>query len=204
MVILMAKQQRPEVPAEVEQYLIGLYAHAGRVGGELGHWGGGGGGAAGAAFTAKRLKTKVEEHTGQVPGTVSEAVGRLTAAFPDAQQLPAADRLRLAVPVGLTGLQQIVMDAEFYPAGPAASNVRLRGFGKEGVISRSPTRKVTDQAWAALLGGVQPGAAYGLQDGMSSYPPPGQQAYGQQQGYGQRQGYGQQQGYGQAPEQPRR
>ena len=156
----MAKQ-RPDVPADIEQYLIGLYAQAGRVGGSLGARGvGGGAGAVGASFSARRMRTKVEEHAGQVPGTVSEVAARLAAAFPRGERLPAADRLRLAVPVGPMGLQQIVLDAELYPAGPAMSHVRLRGFGKEGLINRHPTKTVTDQAWAALLGGVQPGAAW--------------------------------------------
>jgi hypothetical protein len=58
--------------------------------------------------------------------------------------------VRLAVPVGVTGLQQIVIDAELSPADNTHVHVRLRGFGKEGLISRKPTRSVTDQAWAAI------------------------------------------------------
>lgn len=155
----MAKQ-RPEVPAEIERYLIGVYARRGRLGGELGNLGGGDLGAGTAAATARRMRTTVEERTGQVPGTVSEAAARLTAAFPRAEQLPAADRLRLAVPIGLTRLGRIVVDAELYPAGPAASHVRLRGFGKEPLINRKQTRRVTGKAWAALLGGVSQGVAW--------------------------------------------
>lgn len=163
----MAKQ-RPEVPADIEQYLIDLYARRGAAGGSLAAWGGGGAGAAGASFTARRLRTKVEEHAGQVPGTVAQAAARLAAAVPVAQQLPAADNCRLAVPVGLTGLQQIILDAEFYPAGPAMSHVRLRGFGKEGLVNRNQTRRVTDRAWAALLGvRQQPGATWAAPPGTA-------------------------------------
>jgi hypothetical protein len=153
----------PEVPAEIEGYLIDLCARAGQIGGAIGGIaagaiagpgaaaGAGRGGARGGARGAARLRTKVEERTGDVPGTADQAAARLTAAFPRAQPLPAGGGVRLAVPVGATGLQQIILDAEFGPAGDAAVYVRLRGFGKEGLINRKPTRTVTDQAWAAVL-----------------------------------------------------
>jgi len=57
------------------------------------------------------------------------------------------------VPVGATGLQQIVIDAEFGATDGGCVHVRLRGFGKEGLISRKPTRTVTEQAWAAIMPG---------------------------------------------------
>ena len=79
---------------------------------------------------------------------------RLTAAFPKATRLPAGDHLRLAVPVGVTGLQQIIIDAEFGPGDGTHVHVGLRGFGKEGLINRKPTRTVTDQAWAVITSGA--------------------------------------------------
>jgi len=151
------------VPAEIEDYLIGLGARAGEIGGAVGgiaagaiagpgaRMGASRGGARGGARGAARLQTKVEERAGNVPGTADEAVARLTAAFPRAQPLPGGRGVRIAVPVGLAGLQQIVLDAEFVPASDASVHVRLRGFGKEGLINRKPTRTVTDQAWAAIL-----------------------------------------------------
>jgi hypothetical protein len=145
-------QAEPEVPPEIENYLIGLSAHAGQIGGSIGTPGGSGAaGARGGARGAARLKTKVEQRTGEAPGTAEQVTVRLTAAFPKAQPLPAGDHVRLAVPVGVTGLQQIVIDAELGPGDGARVPVRLRGFGKEGLISRKPTRTVTDQAWAAIM-----------------------------------------------------
>jgi hypothetical protein len=159
--------ERPEVPAEIEEFLIGLYARAGQIGGALGgvaagamagpgaaagaRRGGGRGGARGAA----RLATRVEERTGDAPGAAEQIAARLAAAFPRATRLPANEHVRLAVPVGLTGLQQVVIDLEFRAAEHQADKggvpVRLRGFGKEGLLSRKPTRTVTDQAWSAVL-----------------------------------------------------
>jgi hypothetical protein len=97
----------------------------------------------------------VEERSGDAPGTADQIAARLVAAFPRATRLPLSEHVRLAVPVGLTGLQQIVNDLEFRTAEDQADNgrvpVRLRGFGKEGLISRKPTRTVTDQAWSAVV-----------------------------------------------------
>jgi hypothetical protein len=155
-----------DVPAEIEDYLIGLGAQAGQLGGQIGGGAAGSltgvagtaaaasrGGARGGARGAARLRTKVEERTGDVRGTAQEVADRLEAAFPRAQPLPGSRGVRLAVPVGMTGLQQIVVDADFTASGDATVHVRLRGFGKEGLISRKPTRTVTDQAWAAVLAG---------------------------------------------------
>ena len=97
------------------------------------------------------MKTVVEQRAGTVPGTPAEAAARLLAAFPRARQLPAGDRLRLAVPVGLTGLQQIVIDFACGPPGDGGAPATLCGYGKEGLLSRKPTRTVTDQAWSALI-----------------------------------------------------
>ena len=154
------------VPPEIEDYLIGLYARAGQLGGSIGGIAAGAvggpgaaaagsrGGARGGARGAARLKTKVESHSGEARGTRAEITARLAAAFPKAVPLPAADRVRIAVPLGLTGLQQIVIDLMFGSAldgtdGPRVL-ITLCGYGKEGIINRKPTRTVTDQAWAAV------------------------------------------------------
>ncbi len=161
-----ASPDGPGIPPEIEDYLIGLYARAGQLGGSIGGIAAGAiggpgaaaagsrGGARGGARGASRLKTKVESHSGEARGTRAEITARLTAAFPKAVPLPAADRVRIAVPLGLTGLQQIVIDLMFGsvldgPDGPAVL-ITLCGYGKEGIINRKPTRTVTDQAWAAV------------------------------------------------------
>ena len=100
-------REEPEVPPEIEDYLVGLSAHAGEIGGSAG--------ARGGAWGAARLKTKVEQRSGDAPGTAEQVTARLTAAFPKAKPLPVGDHLRLAVPVGVTGLQQIIIDAELGP-----------------------------------------------------------------------------------------
>lgn len=144
-------EEARQVPPEIEDYLIALFARAGQIGGAIGGGAAGShGGARGGARGAARLKTKVEERSGDVPGTADQVATRLTGAFQKANRLEAGDHLRLAVPLGLTGLQQIIIDAELSPADDASVHVRLRGFGKEGLLSRNPTRSVTDRAWAAI------------------------------------------------------
>jgi hypothetical protein len=138
------------VPPEVEDYLIGLYASAGQLGGAIGGVAGSRGGARGGARGASHLKTRVELRSSDVPGSAEQVIARLTSAFPKAMRLPAGDHVRLAVPVGLTGLQQIIIDAKFAPVDSTQVHVELRGYGKEGLISRKPTRTVTEQAWAAV------------------------------------------------------
>jgi len=161
-----ASPDGPGVPPEVENYLTELYARAGQLGGSIGGIAAGAiggpgaagagsrGGARGGARGAARLKTRVESHSGEIRGTPAAITARLTAAFPKAVPLPAADRVRFAVPLGLTGLQHIVIDlllgsAQDGPDGPGVL-VTLCGYGKEGIINRKPTRTVTDQAWAAV------------------------------------------------------
>jgi hypothetical protein len=139
-----------KVPPEIEDYLIGVAVSAGQIGGAIGGAAGSRGGARGGARGASHLKTKIEQRSGDVPGSSEQVTARLTRAFPKAKPLPAGDHVRLAVPVGLTGLQQIIVDAEFSPVDGTRVHVALRGFGKEGLISRKPTRTVTDQAWAAI------------------------------------------------------
>jgi hypothetical protein len=144
-------EAEPEVPAEIEDYLIGLSARAGQIGGSVGGRAGARGGERGGARGAARMKTKVERRSGDAPGTAEQAIARLTGAFPKARALPAGDHVRLAVPLGRTGLQQVVLDAEFGQSAESHVPVRLRGFGKEGLISRKPTQTVTSQAWAAIM-----------------------------------------------------
>ena len=155
--------QDPRVPVEVEDYFIALFARAGQIGGSAGGaigagvagaFGGGRGGARGGARAATRMKTKVEERSGNVPGTPDEVAARLAAAFPRAKPLPATGCLRLAVPIGITGVQQIIIDLDLAPAGPGSVQALLRSYGKEGLLSTHPTLKTTDRAWSAIQSGA--------------------------------------------------
>jgi hypothetical protein len=147
---------KPEVPADIELYLARLSASAGQwgravdlagadpeAGGHYLH--------RAAARAAARLKMKVEERTGDAPGTAEQVKARLIAAFPKARIAPSGDRLRLLVPVIATRAQRIVVDVEFGAPTESRVPVRMRGFGMEGRISRKPTRTVSDQAWAAIM-----------------------------------------------------
>ena len=145
--------RKPDVPEAVEKYLIGLYGNAGRMGGAIGDGLPGAiGGGAGGKLAARLMRTKVERRSGEVPGTPEEIVARVLAANEGAERLQ-ADRMLLAVPVGLTGLQQIVVDLEFGSATSAGVHLQVTGYGKEGLINRSPTRKVTDRVWEAASQG---------------------------------------------------
>jgi hypothetical protein len=83
------------------------------------------------------------------------AFRRFYAALVDAQELAHEDDLvRLAVPWGRTGLQQVVIDVRLSPRDAApdqtACEVQLRAFCKEGLINRKPTAATADRAWAAI------------------------------------------------------
>jgi hypothetical protein len=146
------RQQDARVPAEVEEYLVGLNAAAGQLGGSAVGVGGSGarGGARGGAAGARMLKTVVEERAGSCSGGAGEVLDRIAAALPRAREMGRQDDLvRIDVPIGRTGLQHIVVDLVFGPGGNAAVPVRLRAYGKEGLLSRKPTRSVADQAWTA-------------------------------------------------------
>lgn len=155
-------EQDPRVPPEVEEYLIGVYAQAGKTGGRIGGAlagapTGGMGGGRGGARGARRLKTLVEERVAVSPG--GNPLERVVAAFPKAGELAREDDLvRLVVPTGLTGLQQIVVDLDLPAAARSAdaqaTEVRLRAYGKEGVISRKPTAKTADKMAAVISGSV--------------------------------------------------
>lgn len=65
------------------------------------------------------------------------------------------DVWRIVIPVGRTGLQRIVVDLTLTPvagADPPVTEIRLRAFGKEGLLSRKPTAKTADRVWTALAG----------------------------------------------------
>jgi pyruvate/2-oxoglutarate dehydrogenase complex dihydrolipoamide acyltransferase (E2) component len=146
----------PEVPAEVGQYLARLSVSAGQLGRAVDAASASPQAAAqdldrAAARTAARLKTKVEERTGDAPGTPQQVTARLMAAFPKARVVAADDSLRLTVPVRVTRAQRIVLDLEFGAPAQSRVPVRLRGFGMEGRLRRKPTRTVTDRAWAAIM-----------------------------------------------------
>ncbi|HEV7206787.1 MAG TPA: hypothetical protein VGN18_19440 [Jatrophihabitans sp.] len=139
------REPDPRVPPEVEQYLIDVHSRAGEMGGAVsGH---GRAGARGGARAAGRLRTIVEDRAVPSAKTGAVAQAQLTESFPAAERLPAhADVLRLGIPVGLMGLQMVIVDIT--PAG--AGSLLVRAFGKEGLISRKPTARTADQV-AQLL-----------------------------------------------------
>jgi hypothetical protein len=151
----MVSNGKPEVPADVELYLARLSASAGQWGRAVDLAGadpevGGQYLQRAAARAAARLKMKVEERTGDAPGSAEQVKARLIAAFPKARVAPSGDSLRLLVPVIAVRAQRIVVDVEFGAPTESRVPVRMRGFGMEGRISRKPTQKVTDRAWAAI------------------------------------------------------
>lgn len=157
------REQDPRVPEEVEEYLVGLTAGAGELGGSIGGgfagagWAGGRGGARGGARAGRRLKTALQERAGVAPGTREEVMDRVVAATPEAQELESSgDLVRFVVPVGRTGLQQVVVDLVFEaptqpPNGPGVQ-VRLRAYAKEGLINRKPSATVADRVWLSVTG----------------------------------------------------
>lgn len=148
------REQDPSVPHEVEEYLVAANAAAGAIGGSLGGAIGAGvagaapAGARGGARGARWLKTVVEERAGASPGTRDDVLQRVAAAFPQALELARQDDLvRLAVPIGRTGLQHIVVDLMLRSAA-GFTEVRLRAYGKEGLLSRKPTAATADKVLA--------------------------------------------------------
>ena len=101
----MVPNGKPELPVDIELYLAQLSASAK-------HWGhavdlaaaDAGAGVQyldrAAARAAARLKMKVEERTGDAPGTAEQVRARLIAAFPKARVAPSGDRL---IEEGMTG-----------------------------------------------------------------------------------------------------
>jgi hypothetical protein len=138
------RAQDPRVPQDVEAYLVELNARAGQVGG-------GRAGARGGARGARRLKTRVEERSGVVLSTANDVRARLAAAEPKLIDLDTQGGLvRFAVPLGLTGLNHIVVDLTFRDHTGSATTVNLRAHGKEGLLNRQPTAKTADRLWAVI------------------------------------------------------
>jgi len=158
------REQDPRVPEVVEEYLVGLSAGAGALGGGIGGALGGApggagarGGARGGAWGARRLKTVVQERVGVAPETHDEVMTRVAAAAPEIREAQSSGDLeRFVVPVGRTGLQQVVVDLEFGEPTPVRDGegvkVRLRAYAKEGLISRKPTAAVAERVWLAVTG----------------------------------------------------
>lgn len=144
----MAAQDH-RIPPAVEEYLIGLFASAGGLGGGAA---GARGGAAGGAAGARRLKTRVEERSGRATGMPIEVRRRLDEVVPERIPLerPDSDGERFAVPVGRTGLQQIVVDLEATAADGGGIDLVMTAYGKEGLISRRPTRRTADRIWGSI------------------------------------------------------
>jgi hypothetical protein len=137
----MAKPQDPRVPYEVEEYLVGRNVIAGQIAAP------GRTGARGAERGARRIHTTVEERSGDLRLSDEQVGERVMNSSPDADQLPAEGLLRWAVPLGVTGLQHIVIDIA---NDLATGQIVLRAYGKEGLISRHPTQRMADEIWSAL------------------------------------------------------
>lgn len=153
------REQDPRVPQEVEDYLVGQIARAGELGGAVGGLGAGAGGRRGGTRGAQRLKTVVAERSGMVPAAAADDLAsRVVAELPRAKQLEVTapeNVVRMVVPIGLTGLQRIIVDVSATPAGDSAE-VLVRAYGKEGLLSRKPTERTAEQVWEAL---ASPGGA---------------------------------------------
>lgn len=151
-----------EVPDEVEDYLINLFAANGELGGGLGGavgaggpglFGGSRGGARGGARAARRMTTVVADSCATASGMIDEVMERISAAHPRILPLRAqVGLLRFVVPLGMTGLQRIVIDLTFADPLVAGSTVWVRGYGKEGLLSRRPTTRTADEI-ARLVAG---------------------------------------------------
>ena len=144
------------VPPEVESFLIGVFADAGQLGGAIGGGIGGGaaggaggrrGGAKGGSWAASRMKTRVEDRAVPRSYAPADAFNRVASALPAVKPLPAPGGgvVRVVVPLGRTGLQQIVVDLL-----PSGAGTTVRAYGKEGLLSRRPTARTADQVAAAL------------------------------------------------------
>lgn len=140
-----------EVPPAVEEYLIGLFASAGRKGGRLGGGAAGGsGGSKGGAAAARRMRTKVERRSGPSEAFPPQVWERLDAEVPKRIDLERDGGARFAVPLGRTGLQQVVVELDVELVSSRGSRLTLVVYGKEGLLSRKPTRATADRIWAAI------------------------------------------------------
>ena len=61
------------------------------------------------------LRTVVTEREGRASGTAEEILARVAVAMPRASSLASEGPARLAVPLGRTGIQQVVVDLAFGP-----------------------------------------------------------------------------------------
>lgn len=160
------REQDERVPVEVEEYFVGIYAGAGELGSEIGAEisgminGGiarrshaGRGGARGAVWAARKLKTTVEERAGVLPGTPDQLRQRVYDAFTGLQTLRNEPNLwRITISVGLSGMQQVVVDLSLAPSSQfqLATDVRLLAFCKQGLLRANFAKQIADRMWAAL------------------------------------------------------
>ena len=94
------------------------------------------------------MKTVVEEREGTTTADSDALVTRIRQKFPRSQELTAPSGvIRLVVPLGTTGLQQIVVDMHFDDPAvgpPTPRSVTVRAYGKEGLLSLEPTARVAN------------------------------------------------------------
>jgi hypothetical protein len=96
------------------------------------------------------MSTVVVELTTTTPLT-ADLANRCRRAFDRTIDLEApAGTDRFVVPLGRTGLQQVVVDIVVMSADPAQSHVTVRTYAKGGWLSRHPAQRVADQAIAAI------------------------------------------------------
>lgn len=119
---------------------------AGRLGGSLGGGAAGARGAAsGAERAARKMRTVVAEHQGVLALSAGEIRARCIAAFDTTHPIEPEDAVeRFVVPVGRTGLQQVVVDLLIEPISESEVHVIVRAFAKEGRLSRHPAQSVAD------------------------------------------------------------
>jgi hypothetical protein len=156
--------QDAQVPPEVEQILVQGFGAEARSAGEVGAAlgtvvnpyvsgravaAGGRGAERGAKRAAGMLRTKIEERTGAVALSPSAIAERALRSVDRAQQIPAGAMFRMLVHFGLGGMCPIVVDIETTEQGQGTL-IRLRAFGKEGLLNRHPTRRVADLVWKTL------------------------------------------------------
>lgn len=98
------------------------------------------------------MKTKSATKVVPFDGELSDVVARCRRHLPRLEEVPGPpDRVRFVVPVGRTGLQQIVVDVISGAPGAAdESTMTVRAYGKEGLINRKPTMRTAAEVAAAL------------------------------------------------------
>jgi hypothetical protein len=98
------------------------------------------------------MSTVVVERTTKIATPLTaDLVIRCRRAFDRTIDLEADDGThRFVVPLGRTGLQQVVVDIVVMSADAAQSHVTVRTYAKEGWLSRHPAQRVSDRAIAAI------------------------------------------------------